>query len=222
MSAASKDKILAAQLGLKTPLSIGSWRDKAEDDVLEHEDGKLRSNISGIFGPAIKPFGLRGVVEVRRVTDVPISGIGGITKWQDAVEYMLLGASTVQVGTAVMLFGYRIVGEMIRGLEEYMERKGYKTINDFVGKTTDRYFREPGLLWYERKQPKKMVVNENKCVGCGLCFVACDAHTNSKALKITNKVAKIDHNLCHTCQVCQIVCPEEAITIEWEPAYLAQ
>jgi dihydropyrimidine dehydrogenase (NAD+) subunit PreA len=184
-------------------------------------DGKLRGRMSGISGPAIKPFGLRGVAETRRATNVPISGIGGITKWQDAVEYMLVGAHNVQVGTAVMLYGYRIVKNMIRGLQEYMERKGYKTINDFIGLSTDKYLLGGLPPRQERKQPRKMIVNEDKCTGCGRCLIACEAHTNSGALKIEDSVAKIDHNLCHACHVCKIVCSEEAITIEWDSAVLA-
>ena len=114
-----------------------------------------------------------------------------------------------------------MVKDMIRGLQEYMERKGYKTINDFVGMSTDKYLLGGRTPWQERKQPKKMIVDEDKCTGCGRCFVACEAHTNSGALKIEDRVAKIDHNICHTCHVCKIVCPEGAITIEWDQAVLA-
>lgn len=183
-------------------------------------DGKLRGMIGGISGPAIKPMGLRGVAEVRQATDVPISAIGGITDWQSAVEYMLLGASTVQVGTAVMLFGYRVVREMTRGLEEYMERKGYKTINDFIGITTDKYLVGKEHVEPAQTQPRKMVVDEDKCTGCGLCLIACEATSDSGALRIEDRVAKIDHSLCHSCNSCRTICPEGAITLEWDPRYL--
>lgn len=181
--------------------------------------GKWMGVIAGISGPAIKPMGLRAVVEVREAVNVPISGIGGITNWQSAVEYMLAGASTVQVGTAVMLFGYRIVKDMIKGLEDYMERKGYRTINDFVGMTTSKYFGgQEGhrVLAEHDKQPRKMVVNESKCTGCGLCLVACEATLNAGALNIEERVAVINHDLCHRCNSCRIVCPESAITVGWE------
>jgi dihydropyrimidine dehydrogenase (NAD+) subunit PreA len=182
-------------------------------------NGKLRGAIGGISGPAIKPMVLRAVAEIRQVTDLPISAIGGITQWQSAMEYMLLGASTVQIGTAVMVYGYRIIKQLTKGLEEYMERKGYKTIADFVGKTTEKYMLSEYSSPME-KQPKKMVVNEAKCTGCGRCLLACEASsTGSGALKIVNKVAEIDHNLCKTCNTCSLVCPEGAITAQWMQDY---
>jgi len=184
-------------------------------------DGELRGVISGISGPAIKPIGLRGVAELRRAVDVPISGIGGISDWQSAVEYMLLGATTVQIGTASMLYGYKMIKGLLRGLENYMERKGYKSVEDFVGKTTEKY--AVGDPWTEPavKQPRKMIVDEAKCTGCGLCVIACDASSSeADAIRVVDGVAKIDHNRCHTCNICRIVCPEQAISVTWEPAYL--
>ncbi|MFC2013795.1 4Fe-4S dicluster-binding protein [Chloroflexota bacterium] len=183
------------------------------------KDGKVRGMIGGISGPGIKPMGLRGVAEIRRAISVPISAIGGVDQWESAVEYMLMGATTIQVGTAVMLYGYKIVLGMIRGLEAYMERKGYKQITDFVGLTSDRYlvgeYVDPA-----EKQPRKMVINEEKCTGCGLCLVACQASNESGALRVEDKKARIDHKLCQTCNSCLIVCPEGAITVEWDPGYL--
>jgi len=182
-------------------------------------NGKLRGAIGGISGPAIKPMVLRAVAEIRQNTALPISAVGGIDQWESAVEYMLLGASTVQVGTAVMLYGYRIIKQLTKGLEEYMERKGYKRIADFVGKTTEKYML-PEYSSPLEKQPRKMVVDEGKCTGCGLCLLACEASSSgSGALRVEDRVAKIDHNLCKTCNTCCIVCPEGAITVQWEPNY---
>lgn len=182
-------------------------------------DDTLRGMIGGISGPGIKPVVLRAVAEIRKNTDLHISAVGGITQWESAVEYMLLGASTVQVGTAVMLYGYRLIKQLTRGLEEYMERKGYKGIPDLVGKTTDKYF-PPEYIGPVEKQPRKMIVDEDKCTGCGLCLVACEAaSTGSGALKIEDRLSRIDHNLCKTCNTCRIVCPEDAIDVVWGSEY---
>lgn len=118
-----------------------------------------------------------------------------------------------------MLFGYRMVRDLTRGLEEYMERKGYRTINDFVGMTTNKYFAgQEGhhVLAEQGKQPRKLVVNESKCTGCGKCLLACEATFNPGAIKIKNKMANINHDLCLRCNSCRIACPEGAITVEWE------
>jgi dihydropyrimidine dehydrogenase (NAD+) subunit PreA len=172
--------------------------------------------IGGISGPGIKPMVLRAVAEIRKVTDLHISAVGGISQWESAVEYMLLGASTVQIGTAAMLYGYRLVKQLTKGLEEYMERKGYRRISDFAGKTSDKYF-APDYIGPVEKQPRKMVVDESRCTGCGLCLIACEASSSgSGALKIEDRIARIDHNLCKTCNTCRIVCPEGAIGVVWE------
>lgn len=180
-------------------------------------EGNLRGMSGGISGPFLKPMGLRGVAEIRRAVKLPISAIGGVTEWQSAVEYMLVGASTVQIGTAVMFFGYRLINKLTKGLEEYMERKGYRNIKDFVGMTSDKYFLGEGWIPTAVKQPRKMVVDEERCTGCGLCAIACDASSSeSEALKIVAGIAKIDPELCHNCNTCRIVCPEGAISAKWE------
>ena len=179
-------------------------------------DGRIMGSIGGISGPAIKPMVLRAIAEIREITDTHISAVGGVTQWETAVEYMLLGASTVQVGTAVMLYGYRLIKQLTRGLEDYMHRQGYKRVSDFVGKTSDKYFALEYISPVE-KQPRKMVVDESKCTGCGLCLIACEAASSgSGALRIEDRLAMIDHNLCKTCNTCRIVCPEEAISVVWE------
>ncbi len=180
-------------------------------------DGRMRGMIGGVSGPGIKPMVLRAVAELRMMSDLHISAVGGIADWQSAVEFMLLGASTVQVGTGTMVFGYRLVKSLIKGLEEYMERKGYKRVTDFIGKTTEKYF-YPEYIGPVEKQPRRMVVDEARCEGCGICMLACEAASSgSGALTIKDRVARIDHALCKTCNTCKLVCPEGAISFVWEP-----
>ncbi|MCL4155798.1 UNVERIFIED_CONTAM: hypothetical protein GTU68_017483, partial [Idotea baltica] len=98
-------------------------------------DGKGTNG--GYCGPAVKPIALQMVKELAQhasIKDTPISGIGGIETWRDVVEFILLGASSVQVCTAAMHYGFGIVREMEAGLVQFMNDKGYNTIYDFVGK----------------------------------------------------------------------------------------
>ena len=98
-------------------------------------DGK--GSHGGYAGPAVKPIGLNMVAEIARdpeTAELPLSGIGGISTWRDAAEYIALGCGTVQVCTAAMVYGFRIVQEMIGGLQLWMEDKGYSSLSDFQGR----------------------------------------------------------------------------------------
>ena len=133
-------------------------------------DGK--SSHGGYCGPAVKPIALNMVQSVMadETAALPMSGIGGISNWQDAAEFFLLGCGTVQVCTAVMHYGYRIVEDMIDGLSHWMDEKGFATIDDFRGlslpKVTD---------WKHLNLNYKIVahINESLCIGCDLCHIAC-------------------------------------------------
>ena len=135
-------------------------------------DGK--SSHGGYCGPAVKPIALNMVQQVMSdFTDgdpLPMSGIGGIGSWQDAAEFILLGSGTVQVCTAAMHFGYRIVEDMADGLLEWMRQKGYETIDDFRGLSLPN-MRE----WKNLNLNYKVVarIHEDKCIGCELCYTAC-------------------------------------------------
>lgn len=127
----------------------------------------------GYSGPAIKPIALHMVSAVASdpTIQVPISGIGGIQAWQDAVEFLLLGARTVQVCTAVMHYGFRIVEQLISGLESWMLEKGFTRITDFIGRSVPRI-----KTWGELDLNYKIVaeIDQNKCIHCGLCYIACE------------------------------------------------
>jgi len=130
------------------------------------------SSHGGYCGPAVKPIALNMVHQIQNddASRLPISGIGGIGTWRDAAEFILLGCGTVQVCTAAMHYGYRIVEDMIDGLENWMREKGFSTIEDCRGlsapKVTD---------WNQLNLNFKIVarIHEEKCIGCELCYIAC-------------------------------------------------
>ncbi|NOX60196.1 MAG: NAD-dependent dihydropyrimidine dehydrogenase subunit PreA [Planctomycetes bacterium] len=127
----------------------------------------------GYCGPAVKPIALNMVSECARDKDIniPISGIGGIQSWQDAVEFMLVGAGSVQVCTAVMHYGFRIVEHLISGMQGWMLERGYKSTSDFVGLSV------PNIRhWGDLDLNYKVVaeIDQEKCVHCGLCYIACE------------------------------------------------
>jgi dihydropyrimidine dehydrogenase (NAD+) subunit PreA len=131
-------------------------------------DGK--SSHGGYCGPAVKPIALNMVQQVAGDMAIPISGIGGIATWRDAAEFFLLGCGTVQVCTAAMHYGYRIVEDMIEGLEGWMREKGFASIQDFRGLSLPRV-----TDWKHLNLNYKIVahIDEAKCIGCDLCYIAC-------------------------------------------------
>jgi dihydropyrimidine dehydrogenase (NAD+) subunit PreA len=133
-------------------------------------DGK--SSHGGYCGPAVKPIALNMVQQIMADPEaaLPLSGIGGIGSWRDAVEFILLGCGTVQVCTAVMHYGYRIVEDMAEGLDNWMREKGFKTIDNFRGLSVNRV-----TEWKHLNLNFKIVarIDEQKCIGCDLCHIAC-------------------------------------------------
>ncbi|MCC6938916.1 MAG: NAD-dependent dihydropyrimidine dehydrogenase subunit PreA [Flavobacteriales bacterium] len=178
-------------------------------------DGK--STNGGYCGPAVKPIALNMLKNCAQDQQVgiPISGIGGVENWKDAAEFILLGATSVQVCTAVMHYGFGIIRELLPGLERYMDEKGFKTIEDFRGKAL------PNILHWEDLNLKYKVVaeiNPDKCIGCQLCYTACeDGAHQAIALNSdpTDRKPTIIEENCVGCNLCSIVCPvEECITME--------
>ncbi len=132
-----------------------------------------RGSHGGYCGPAVKPIALNMVSSIASDPQVgiPISGIGGIQAWQDAVEFLLLGAGSVQVCTAVMHYGFRIVEHMESGLKNWMRERGFKKISDFQGKAV------PNVVdWGDLDLGYKVVaeIDQTKCIHCGLCYIACE------------------------------------------------
>ncbi len=189
----------------------------------------MRSTNGGYCGPAVKPIALHMVAALGRdprIT-IPISGIGGIATWRDAAEFIALGSTSVQVCTAAMHYGFRIVEDMIDGLSAYLDGKGMKSVNELRGKALPAY-----VEWGDLDLNYKVVahVDADKCVGCNLCYVACrdtavhcihnaddplaaghlaptrDAAIAGSAERKTH-IVWVDETECIGCNLCSHVCP---------------
>jgi len=176
--------------------------------------GSLSTN-GGYCGAAVKPIALHMVAALAREPQfgLPISGIGGVCNWRDAVEFMLLGSSTVQVCTEVMLRGYRIVEDMIDGLQQYMRGHGFERIDQMVGKAVPG-FSEWGNLDLNYETVAK--IDADKCIGCQLCVAAChDGAHQCIHPQAGTRVPRVDESECVGCNLCQIVCPvPDCITMQ--------
>ncbi len=167
-----------------------------------------QSTNGGYCGAAVRPIALHMVAALSRDPrfQIPISGIGGITNWRDAAEFIALGSSSVQVCTEVMLRGYRIVEDMIEGLEQYLASQGMSRLDQLVGAAVPRYT-EWGHLDLNYESIAK--INADACIGCQLCMVACHdgAHQCIHPNPDGTRVPVIDESECVGCNLCQIVCP---------------
>jgi dihydropyrimidine dehydrogenase (NAD+) subunit PreA len=171
----------------------------------------------GFSGPAVKPIALNMLSAVASDPDVrlPVSGIGGIADWHDAVEFLLLGATTVQVGTTVMHLGFRIVDDLVDGLSSYLQAKGLHSPSELVGRAL------PTLGdWGQLDQTFRLLakIDEATCVHCNLCYSACeDGAHQAIRLERSNGTSRlsVDGDYCVGCRLCQYVCPVDGcITFE--------
>jgi len=176
-------------------------------------DGK--SSHGGYCGPAVKPIALNMVAAIARhpKIGIPISGIGGVASWRDAAEFLLLGATSIQVCTAIMHYGFRIVEDMTDGLSNWMDEKGFRTLADVRGRSVERV-----MEWGDLNLNFKVVaeIDHETCIGCHLCYVACeDGAHQSIRLVDGGKVPEIIEERCVGCNLCMLVCPVEGcITME--------
>jgi dihydropyrimidine dehydrogenase (NAD+) subunit PreA len=184
-----------------------------------------KSSHGGYCGPAVKPIALHMISSVAKAVTIPISGIGGIGYWNDAAEHIAVGATTVQVCTAAMHYGFRIVEDMIDGLSQYMDAHGFRTIEDFRGRAI------PNVQdWGDLDLNYKIIaeINPELCIGCQLCYVACedgahqaiaphngagDGKKNPNGMDV--HVPRIIEEECVGCNLCALVCPvENCITMK--------
>ena len=172
-------------------------------------DGK--SSVSGYSGKAVKPIALRFVNELyKRIPGVQISGIGGIETWKDAAEFILLGARNLQVCTAIMEYGYRIIDDLTSGLAYYMEERGVDHLEDLVGLASENMLPAEEL---DRSYKVYPAFDMDKCVGCGRCYVSCyDGAHQALAWDEEKRRPVLDRERCVGCHLCALVCPARAIS----------
>ncbi|HVF43804.1 MAG TPA: NAD-dependent dihydropyrimidine dehydrogenase subunit PreA [Pyrinomonadaceae bacterium] len=179
------------------------------DTLVPHPNVNGMAAHGGYCGPAVKPIALNMVSELARDAEVtvPISGIGGISTWRDAAEFFALGASTVQVCTAVMHHGYRIVEDMIDGLSNYLDEKGFASVGDLVGASVPRVT-DWGALDLNYKTVAR--IDHSKCIQCNLCHVACEDGAHQCVPLVQTAAGRfpvVDEHECVGCNLCYLVCP---------------
>ncbi len=176
-------------------------------------DGK--GSHGGYCGPAVKPIALNMVAEIARDAEtagLPISGIGGVTTWRDAAEFIALGCGSVQVCTAAMTYGFRIVEEMVSGLSHYMDTKGFRTIEDFRGRAVPNV---TDWQYLNLNYVTKARIDQDLCIKCGRCYAACEDTSHQAIAMGPGRVFEVIDEECVACNLCVNVCPvEDCITME--------
>ncbi|NQU56968.1 MAG: NAD-dependent dihydropyrimidine dehydrogenase subunit PreA [Rhodospirillales bacterium] len=165
----------------------------------------------GYCGTAVKPIALNMVAEIARdaeTASLPMSAIGGISTWRDAAEFISLGAGNVQVCTAAMVYGFKIIEEMVDGLNTWMDEKGYSSIDDFrgaaVGKVVDWKYLNMNYVVKAR-------IDQDKCIKCGRCHIVCEdtSHQAISTEKDGERYFDVKDEECVGCNLCASICPVE-------------
>jgi dihydropyrimidine dehydrogenase (NAD+) subunit PreA len=222
--------------GLSAINTINSITGIDLDTLVPRPDVGGLSAHGGYCGPAVKPIALHMIQQIAAdpESSLPISGIGGVSTWRDAAEFVLLGSQSVQACTAPMHYGFRMVEDWIDGLSRWMDEKGFRNIEEFRGRSLPRVTEWKNLDLNYRVVAR---INEAKCIGCQLCYTACwdGAHQcihvksgrNGDCLTSTPLVREVSHTTpperipyvdqheCVGCNLCALVCPvENCITME--------
>jgi dihydropyrimidine dehydrogenase (NAD+) subunit PreA len=176
-------------------------------------DGK--GSHGGYCGPAVKPIALNMVAEIARDAEtrgLPISGIGGVTTWRDAAEFLVLGAGNVQVCTAAMTYGFKIVQEMISGLSQWMDEKGYASVAEVSGRAVPNV---TDWQYLNLNYVTKARIDQDACIKCGRCYAACEDTSHQAIWMKPGRVFEVNDAECVACNLCVDVCPvENCITME--------
>jgi len=186
------------------------------DSLLIYPNTGGTGSHGGYCGPAVKPIAQNMVAEIARTPEMaglPISGIGGITTWKDAAEFIALGCGNVQVCTAAMTYGFKIVQEMVDGLSNYIDQKGFASIDAFRGRAV------PSIVNWNQlnlNHIEKARIDQDACIQCGRCHVVCEdtSHQAIMATKNGQRHFEVMDDECVGCNLCVSVCPvPECITM---------
>lgn len=192
------ESLVGIDIETATPLPIAYGKDETEQ----------LSTYGGYCGPAIRPIGLRCVSQIAKAhPKIPISGIGGIEDWRNAIEYLMVGARTLQLCTAVMWYGFSIIQTLSRDVLNFIEHRNYDSIEDIIGTALPKLTTWTALT---KMPPLIARVIETRCNGCQECVISCDDGGYS-AVKMIGNIAFIDGEKCDGCGLCSVVCKENAI-----------
>ena len=171
------------------------------------------SAVGGYSGNAVKPIALRFIAELGqnpKLKEMHLSAMGGVETWQDALEYILLGAGSIQVTTAVMQYGYRIIDDLKAGLNLYLAEKDLSSVKEIRGLALDSVSETTDVL--ERDTIVYPKFHRDRCIGCGRCMISC-ADGGHQAIRMAeDRKPVLDGKKCVGCHLCVLVCPERAIT----------
>jgi dihydropyrimidine dehydrogenase (NAD+) subunit PreA len=165
----------------------------------------------GYCGEAVKPIALSMVSEIARnpeTRNLPISGIGGVTNWQDAVDFIALGATTVQVCTAAMVYGFKIIDDMIDGLNQFLDQKNMKSVHDLVGRAVPSV---TDWKYLNLNHVDKAYIDQDKCIKCGRCYIVCEDTSHQAISSEVNgeRRFEVKDEECVGCNLCASICPVE-------------
>lgn len=170
-----------------------------------------QKTVSGLSGRAVKPIALRHILEMAKnplMKAVKLSGIGGIETWRDALEFLQLGCTNLQVCTAVMQYGYRIIDDLKLGLQHYMIERGVKSLDEIVGEELPNFVKPNDL---DRSTVLFPMIDRDKCIGCGRCHVSCMDGGHQAITFDEDHKPQINGSKCVGCHLCSLVCPTGAI-----------
>ena len=169
--------------------------------------------VSGYSGRAVKPIALRHILEMAQnpiLEFTPLSGIGGIETWRDALEFLQLGCTNVQICTAVMQFGFRIIDDLKEGLLSYMQQRGISNLNTLVGEELKNFVLPSNLNRDTKVFP---LIDKDRCIGCGRCDISCSDGGHQAITMDAERKPHVNGGKCVGCLLCQHVCPVGAISL---------